>query len=149
MQRAHYLGARGPADGIKTVLWLLCAALRRCLVILAGWQCLLWWAPVRRVLRSPLRPARWPLPGCRRRGWCWSTVARSRGTGVGAKGIPAACCRWGGSGSPAGRCAAGGRARCLPSGVLLVAHVGGQVVIGLRPGVGQCRRGVVVFQVGA
>lgn len=34
----------------------------RGLVILTRCQRFLLWAPVRRVLRSPLRPARWPLP---------------------------------------------------------------------------------------
>src|ERR1700722_4273726 len=31
-------------------------------VILAGWRRLLWWARARRVLRSRLRPGRWPRP---------------------------------------------------------------------------------------
>jgi DNA-3-methyladenine glycosylase II len=65
-----------------------------CLVILTWCQRLLSWEPVRKVSRSPRRPARSPPPDCRRRGWCWSTAARSRGTGADARVTPAACCRW-------------------------------------------------------
>src|SRR5215468_6089381 len=43
-------------------------------VILARCQSLLSWGPARRVSPSPQRPARSPLPDCRRRAWCWSTV---------------------------------------------------------------------------
>ena len=42
----------------------------RSLVILSRCQRLLWWVPARRASRSPPRPARSLLPGCRRRAWC-------------------------------------------------------------------------------
>src|SRR6266571_892901 len=68
---------------------------RRYVVILARCQCLLSSAPARRALRSPRRPVRSPLPACRCRVLCWSTVARPLGIGAGARDTPAACCRWG------------------------------------------------------